>query len=172
MNLYPAPYRKHFLGVELVFSILVGVSLLYWWRYGNGVKVLTDIVRGNRAQVYSTLASIFGSLLGFVITALSVVLAFSTSERLKVLRGSSYYKQLWAVFTSAIRVLGATTVWWLLALFLDREAVQRPLILICCIATTFLAVLRLARCVWVLERIVEVMTSKGGAGISPTGPEI
>jgi len=161
MRLYPTWWRKRFLHVELGIAILVATGLLYWWGYGSGARVLAGIVHGNRGQIYGTLASIFGSLLGFVITALSVVLGFSSSARLSVIRGSRYYKQLWDVFTSAIRVLGFTTVAWLLALFFDREAAERPLILVSCIAITFLAILRLARCVWVLERIVEVLTSKG-----------
>ena len=160
MFFYPKWWRKHFLSVELVIAAMITAGLTLWWRFGFGARVLNSIVHGNRSSIYGTLASIFGSLLGFAITALSVVLGFSSSERLQVLRQSKYYGQLWAVFTSSIRVLGATTIAWLIALFFDRDSKARPLILVLCMGFSFLSVLRVARCVWVLERIVEVLTDK------------
>lgn len=162
MNCYPQWWRRNFLVIEFWIAILVAACLLVWWRYGDAAKVLTDIVKGNRSAVYGTMASLSGSLLGFVIATQSIVLGFSGSDRLKILRNSKYYKQLWKVFTSSIRVLGSTTLLWLVALFFDRETSSRPLLLICCLAVTFLAFLRLARCVWVLERIVEALTTKSG----------
>jgi hypothetical protein len=159
-SFYPSWWRKHFLGVGLAVAMIITALLVYWWRSLGGASVLNGLVHGNRAAIYGTLASIFGSLLGFIITALSVVLSVSSSERLMVLRESTYYPQLWAVFTSAIRVLGMTTVFWLTALFLDRDAKTRPIILVVCLGASTLAVLRIARCVWVLQRIVEVLTVK------------
>lgn len=160
MSLYPKWWRQHFLAVELGIALALTALLLIWWRYGSGVQILKEVVHGNRGQVYGTFAAIFGSLLGFAITALSVVLGFSSSDRLTVLKNSAYYKQLWEVFTSSIRVLGVTTILWLSALFLDRETHPRPFILVLCLGITSLAMLRLARCVWVLERIVEIITFK------------
>lgn len=160
MNLYPHWWRKNFLKVELAFSCFVSIVLIIWWKYENGDRALLDIVNANRSQIYSTLASIFGSLLGFVITALSVVLGFSSSEKLSVIRNSVNYRQLWDVFTSTTRILGFTTLSWLAALFLDREKLQRPWILLLCLAMSFLAVARLARTIWALERIVEIITTK------------
>jgi hypothetical protein len=162
MDFYPEWWRQKFLVVEFWISILVASGLFVWWEYGDATKVLTDIVKGNRSTIYGTMASLSGSLLGFVIATQSIVLGFSGSERLKILRNSKYYEQLWKVFTSSIRVLGSTTLLWLVALFFDRETSSRPLLLICCLAVTFLALLRLARCVWVLERIVEALTVKNG----------
>lgn len=161
MSILPSWWRKNFLTAELIVAVGMSAVLLIWCKYAHGEESLRLIVQGNRAQIYGTIGAIFGSLLGFVITALSVVLGFSSSERLKVLRSSRYYKQLWDVFTSAIRVLGLTTVVWLAALFFDRESHTRPLLLFVALSFTSLAILRLVRCVWVLERIVEVLTLKG-----------
>lgn len=159
MHLYPAWWRRHFLAAELGVSVLAALLLFVWWKWGHGAPVLKTIVHGNRGTVYGTLATLFGSLLGFVITALSVVLGLVTSERLKILRDSKYYKQLWDVFTSAIRVLGLTTTGWIIALFFDRDTAERPLILVVSLALSLLGAFRLARCVWVLERLVEVLTA-------------
>jgi len=158
MRIYPDWWRRNFLNVELGVAAVMTVALLAFWKYGALADALCWIVKNSRGQIYGTLASIAGSLLGFVITALSVVLGFSASDRLTVLRSSKYYKQLWDVFTSTIRVLAVTTFVWLLALFFDRESRPRPLILVFALAFSFLAILRLLRCIWVLERIVLVIT--------------
>lgn len=159
ISFYPSWWRKHFLIAELCLAVFVTGLLLSWFRFWDGSDKLLAIVRGNRGQLYGTLASIFGSLLGFVITAMSIVLGFSSAERLKVLKTSQYYEQLWEVFTSAIRVLGITTVLWLACLFFDRETATRPVLLVMGIGISFLAVLRIIRCIWVLERIVEILTT-------------
>ena len=94
MSLYPKWWRQHFLVVELGIALVVAALMLIWWGYGKGAPILKKVVHGNRGQVYGTFASRFGSLLGFAITALSVVLGFSPSARLAVLKNSAYYKQL------------------------------------------------------------------------------
>lgn len=158
---YPSWWRKNFLAVELLIALLATAGLLLWCVRGAGLQELEKLVHGNRGQIYGTLASICGSLLGFVIATLSVVLGFNTSRRLDILRKSKYYKQLWNVFTSAIRVLAVTTCAWLLALFIDRDTSPNLFVLVVCFGATFLAVLRLGRAVWVLERIVEILTAPG-----------
>lgn len=158
MTLYPTWWRNHFLGVELAIAVLAGCALTFWIRVGDGSVFLSALVHQNRAQIYGTLASIFGSLLGFVITSMSIVLGFSASERLGILRKSSHYRDMWAVFTSAIKALGATTALWLAALLFERESAPKPLLIDACICVTLLSLFRLARCVWVLEKIVEVLT--------------
>lgn len=159
MQIYPQWWRKHFLIVEFLIAAVAGAILCLWVRYGDGATALSAAVRNNRGQIYGTLASICGSLLGFAITAMSIVLGFTSSERLTLLRGSGHYSQLWAVFTSTIRCLGLATIAWLLALIFDTEARQRPLLIAVCLFATTLAAFRLSRCIWILERIVEVLTS-------------
>jgi hypothetical protein len=156
---YPSWWRKHFLFVELLIAIASTALLVVWSARWGGHEVLLNLVKGNRAAIYGALASLFGAQLGFAITAMSIVLGFTTSQRLALLRSTSHYRDLWAVFTSAIRVLGVTTVSALIGLIFDREAVQRPYIFVACIGLSTLCVLRIVRCLWVLERIVELLTA-------------
>lgn len=154
---YPSWWRQRFLLVELLIAIALTAMLIIWSARWGGHQVLLNLVKGNRATIYGALASLFGSLLGFSITAMSIILGFTTSGRLALLRSSSHYKDLWAVFTSAIRFLGITTVLALIGLIFDREAVQRPYIFIACVGLSALCILRMARCLWVLERIVAIL---------------
>jgi hypothetical protein len=156
-SIYPKWWKKHFLRVEFLIGVLASAAFAVW-TYKGGKDVLLQLEHSNRGAIYSALASLFGSLLGFAITAMSIVMGFISSDRLTIIRRSAHYKDLWAVFTSAIRFLGVTTIASLVGLIFDREGVQRPYLFVICISLSFLCALRVARCLWVLERIVSVLT--------------
>ncbi len=160
MTIYPQWWRKHFLLTEFLLGLVITALLMVWERWLGGRLILDHLVRGNRGQIYGTFASIFGSLLGFAITAMSVVLGFSSQSRFAVLRQSHYYKQLWDVFTSTIRYLGVVSVLWLSALFVDRDISPKPWILALSLGASLIGVFGLSRCVWVLERIVQVIITQ------------
>src|SRR5262249_21705727 len=96
----------------------------------------------------------------FVITTVSIVIAFATHERLSVVRASEHYPTLWKVFMSAIRVLGIATVVAFVGLLGDRDKSPTYWLFYLMLLLTVLAILRIARCVWVLERVIEVVTRK------------
>ena len=151
-------WAHNFLWAEFVLAVVAATAFAIWiYRFG-GLAVVANIIQGNRAAVYGALASIFGSLLGFAITAESIVLGLSSSERLEAIRESTHYATLWRVFISAIRALGLATALSLIALVLDRD--NRP-IWPCLLVTFFgtvLASLRLLRCIWVLENVVALVS--------------
>jgi hypothetical protein len=99
-------WQSHFLDAELFVALLVGLGFIVWQQWMGGETVICDLLRGNRSAIYGTLASIFGSLLGFVITAMSVILGFSMTERLAVVRNSKQYPVLWDVFLGTTRAHG------------------------------------------------------------------
>jgi hypothetical protein len=117
----PAFWRRHFLAVEALLALLVTIGFSVWyWRLG-GISVAGVLLKDNRGVLYGTVASIFGSLLGFVITATSIVLGFSVSERLAVVRESTQYPMLWKTFSGTIRTLAGATVIALVCLLVDRD---------------------------------------------------
>jgi hypothetical protein len=107
--------------------------------------------------VYGALASIFGSLLGFVIAAVSIAVGFSGSERLDVVRKSKHYPELWNAFNHAIRSLGLATFVALMALILDRDSKPHCWMAYATAVTALLAALLLGRSVWVLEQLVLIV---------------
>jgi len=126
----------------------------------------------NRSGLYGVLTSLWGALLGFTITAVSIVLVFSQDPRLKLVRESAHYPTLWQVFMSAIRILGLATAAGLLALLFDRDPPGgSPRIVFFYVVVFFstLAILRLWRCVWVLDRVVRIVSApdKSRAGNAP-----
>jgi hypothetical protein len=119
--------------------------------------VLDGLLQQNRPAIYQALASILGALLGFVITAISIVLAFAGMDRLELLRGSPHYGTLWSVFTQTTWILALATVCALAALILDRDAAPNRLALYLCLLTALLSAVRIARCVWVLEQLIGII---------------
>ena len=82
-------WNKNFLNCELALSILVGIFFVIWVVWFGGSAIVDNILNGNRSAVYGVLASIFGSLLGFVITALSIIIGYSANEKFEILRHGS-----------------------------------------------------------------------------------
>lgn len=151
-------WRVHFLCAEMVLSLFIAVLFALWSEYWSGMAVIDKTLDGNRAAVYGALASILGSLLGFVITAVSIVLGFSASEKLSVVRDSTHYPTLWQVYISAIRALAFATIACIVALVLDRDKQIVHWIMYFAVFGCILATARVARCVWVLENIIALVS--------------
>jgi hypothetical protein len=130
----------------------VGFSI--WLQYYGGAGFVDATLKGNRSCVYSALVSVFGSLLGFAITAVSIMIGFAGLDRLAVIRESKQYPALWKVFAAAIKALGMATVAALFGLIVDHDAAPVRTVLYFCILTATLAVLRVYRCIWALDKVI------------------
>lgn len=157
MNRFVTEIDKHFLGFSIGLTMLGGVLLVVWSEKYGGKNVLGDLLKDNRSSLYGALADIFGSLLGFIIAAVSIAVGFSGSERLDVVRKSKHYPELWNAFNHAIRALGLATLIALAALLLDRDAKPFYLLSYATALATLLATLLLGRSIWVLEQLVIIV---------------
>jgi hypothetical protein len=150
-------WKRQFLLVEgaLAFLLTIGFAIWYW-GFG-GASATSALLSGNRAALYGTMASISGSLLGFVITSTSIVIGFSASDRLAVVRESQQYPMLWRTFSASIRALAGATGVGLLCLLLDRDSVPIPWLVVPLLFFVLLSLLRLARTIWALENIIALV---------------
>jgi hypothetical protein len=156
----PALWKRHFLIFEGALAIVLTIVFAVWfWRFGGMTSVFA-LLQNNRATLYGTIASIFGSLLGFVITATSVVLGFAASENLSVVRESAQYPMLWRTFSATIRALAGATLVALLCLLVDRDAAPVPWLVVLLVLAVALSMLRIGRTIWVLEHIILLVTKK------------
>ena len=153
-------WKERFLLFEGGIALLVSVGFAVWyWGFG-GASATSGLLSGNRAALYGTVASISGSLLGFVITVTSIVIGISASERLAVIRESKQYPMLWRTFIATIRALALSTIIALLCLLLDRDAAPHTWVVIALVLVVLLSLLRLARTIWVLEHIIALRGRK------------
>lgn len=138
---------------------LGSASVIYGYRYG-GNHVIDGLLGESRETLYNALASIFASLFGFVIAATSIVLGVSGNARLAVVRESTSYSDLWRTLFSAIKWLGIATLVALSALVLDHQDDPTFWITHTVLILTAMVILRLWRCVWILQETIKLVTRR------------
>jgi len=151
-------YREHFLRIEAWLAILATCLFALWTENYGGWTTVEKTLAGNRGAVYGAFASLFGSLLGFVIAAVAIVLGYAESDRLKIVRESGHYGTLWRVFTAGMHALGFATITALGALILDRDNSRCHPALYACVWGVSLATARVIRSLWVLEQVIKIAT--------------
>lgn len=157
-------WKKHFLFAEFILAVLLTVAFTVWYCAFDGARPAAALLQGNRATFYGTTASILGSLLGFVITATSIVLGFSTSDRLVVVRESAAYPMLWNTFSDTIRTLAFATIVSLACLLFDRDSAPTSWLAIPLVFSLLLSLFRMRRTIWVLEQIIALVTKPPPTG--------
>jgi hypothetical protein len=163
MKLLPPWWRRHFLFCEGLVAVAIAALFGWWYIRQSGDLTINALLKGYRQSIYGTAASILGSLLGFIITAASIVFAVSGSDRLSVIRDSAQYPTLWLVFSSTIRALALGTAVSFVALIFDRDDKPASWLLILTVYTVALAVLRIARAIWALENVIWLITAPSKA---------
>jgi hypothetical protein len=159
MRILPGWWQRRFLAYEGAFALVVSVVFGFWYIEMGGGPCVDHLLQSYRQAIYSTASSVIGSLLGFIITAASIVMAVSSSDRLRLIRESRQYPTLWAVFRSTIRAAGFATAATFLALIFDRD--QRPVwwLVIVVFFGVLLASLRIARAIWALENVMGLVAT-------------
>ncbi|MBV6402342.1 MAG: hypothetical protein CNIPEHKO_02652 [Anaerolineales bacterium] len=151
-------WSKEFLTVELLYAVLFLICFFVWYAYFSGEGIVEQVLQNNRDSIYGALAAIFGALLGFVITAVSIVIGYSASDQFAIVRNSTEYPKLWRIFISAIRATALATIAALLGLILDRDISPNRWILFLNVYAIALVLIRLWRSIWVLEQIINIIT--------------
>ena len=152
-------WDNHYLGIDALVALAFAVALGVWFAFFGGTSFIDEFIHENRATIYWTTAGIAGTLLGFSMTAVSLILNLMSSERLKIVRESPAYRILWKTFFQTIHVLGLLTITSLVCLIVDNGSA--PVIWFIIPVFFFLiilSVLRLYREVWVLEQIIDIFT--------------
>jgi hypothetical protein len=132
--------------------------LAMWCSFFGGARQVDELMHGARIGLYGTLGAIFGSLLGFVIATLTILLGFAESVRLKGLRSSDFYPVLWRTLLSATKWLAVATLAAVAALVVDRDGAQNLGAFYACVFSSLVAALRLARSIWILQNVVALVT--------------
>ncbi|AWP26362.1 hypothetical protein [Paenibacillus sp. Cedars] len=153
-------YDKYFLFMEFVFSIVLTFLILWVINIYSLQDEVMNVLKGSRSALYGAIAGVAGSLLGFVITGLSILLVTGNSEGMNALRSSKYYYQIFKVFLNTSKYLGLLVVLSLVSLIIDRDAAPLFEVNMVVLWGVIIVTFRILRCLWVLENIIGINKQK------------
>lgn len=151
-------YGENYLRYELIIS-LVTVSILFLVvqtndKYSSSYDAWTGEVR---STLYPLIATIAGTLLGFIITAVSVIVSFFQVKdtRLSRLEGRAVLDDIYGAYISAIYVLALTTVLSIFGMFVNEQILHWISFII--LWSALIASLRIWRCLWTLKNLIQII---------------
>ena len=139
--------------------ILLGVTVDLWALFFGGSSHLAALLNGNRAVFYSSVASIAATLLGFVLTAFSIVIAFASDGRFAFLKREGHLPSIYDSFFVAVASLGLTTIVSIGGLLIDND--RQPVVPVLCLCITCIcwAVGELAMCLAIFRKLIQLAVS-------------
>ena len=127
----------------------------------------TDIcyISSRSTEVHRLVAIAAVSLLGFTLMTTTVTLNLQASPRLDRVRSSQNYMEMWDIFFKTMRTLRLLTIISVLCLMYYRPTspykwLETPLF-----PLMGLAVLRMTRILWILQRVVRIIAKPSGANV-------
>jgi hypothetical protein len=119
-------HKRYFEIVDVVAAGLFFAGFFLWGHRWGGETAFLSLLEKNRAAIYQTIAGVYGTIFGFTLTAVSIVLTFANSPRIEILRSSRHWSTLWQVFIRAIRWSAIVAFWALGLLITDTDSHQIP----------------------------------------------
>jgi hypothetical protein len=153
-------WRRHFLGLELGAATGVAVVALIITEFGSETYWLSAILGSGSGGVASALVGISASLLGFTITAISLLLVLPDSSGIQRLRTSGSWEIVLHVFMSAIGWTGLLLVCALAASLGPDTGQLKYWLSAGCFFLSVVVLLRYLRIVWILEHIVQLAVGR------------
>lgn len=145
-------WNDRFATAELVAALVAGMALVIYIYVFDGWRNVDDLLFQKRGTIYGALAALLGSLLGFVIAAVAIVIG--EASRLTFVRDSGQLGNLFAVFGMSVRALGLGTVVAFVALVLDGGMLALPWMPPVVLFVVLLAAFRVGRAIWVINAVV------------------
>ena len=166
MTLLPSYWRRHFLYVEAIIVVLLTAGFAVWYFVWEGSTVVDGLLKDNKGNVYRTAATIAASLLGFSMTATSIIFGLSSHERLELLRDSPHYPALWSTLIQTILSLAGLTAVTVVSLLLDKDSAPVSWSVSWLFVPFFffvgLSSVRLLRTIWLLDRLTRIISRPSG----------
>lgn len=149
-------YFSHFLTYEWIIPFFILVILFESLNscYKPFETFLQSSLTFNKT-LYPIIAQISGTLLGFVITAVSIIISLLDKPIFKEFRTKRPASYLYKVYFSSIIWLGINTVMSVVSIFISGYYGQFLFFIV--VYGSTVASLRIYRTIWILSNIVEIV---------------
>lgn len=135
-----------------IAALLVAIGLLAIALHKDSYVAILGVEQ--RDTLYSALATVFGSLFGFVIAAVAIVLTVVNSKTFKKFRTLPAYDKMWKIFTRCIWLLGLSTLVCLVSLVVDTKNSEHLWLFVLAVGSSVWAAMSLISVVQLIEQIV------------------
>jgi len=129
----------------------------------------TTLAVGTRSALYGSIAATTGALLGFVLTALAILVALPSGERLEALRSHPQWDRVPGAYFRAAWALLAALILCTLGIALDGGSAPAKLYEGLVVAVIALALTRVAGAVVALDAVMRVAAAPDKAAIGDPG---
>lgn len=151
-------WETNFLALELWGAVVVAGALGVWLLSPlDGAAAMESLLEGNRSGIYQTFVQVFGSLFGFAVTMSSIMVGLCSSDRMKVVRESNHYGDLWKICWGTVRSSAFVAVAALFCLVGDREQTPRVYFSVALFFGLCWFGVRMMRAIWALRKVVTLV---------------
>ena len=144
--------NNHLLLSDMLLSISVFIILVVFAE--THPSIIAASLNKNRSILYGALTAVFAALLGFIITAASIIIGYSKDAALFYLRNSKHYTTLWDIFISTTKWLAYSTVASFIGLLVDKDDSPKIFITFGVALIALITSSRVWRCILVFEKIL------------------
>lgn len=155
----PKVIQERRIGLHYIYAAAVAaLYLVADWRH-DGASLLATVSDGARSALYASLAATSGALLGFTITAITVLLALGGGRRVDWLYADKRFEYVRTVFLGAIHALAVATIYFSILIVWDARDDPITWLQVGAVAVATLVVLRTYRVVHLLGDLLAIAIS-------------
>ena len=150
-------WRRHFLGVEAgaITALAAGLSL---WILAGGEGSVEALLEMKRDSLYRTSATVAGTMFGLTIATSSVMIGTWSSERVSFLRQRERSVDIWKTVFQSMILFGVLTISAIVGLLWDTDKEPSVWVFVVYVFLGTLAIARIARVVWILANVINLVT--------------
>lgn len=148
--------RDRALWVEFVLITAIAIPLGQWSPVSDAVH---EYLQGRRGDVYPALVGLEGTILGFIVAALTIVLGYANSPRFEVLRATKHWESIFRSYTRAAKWTGLALMYGIITLLVDTDDSPNSPLTLMLLLSGLLASIRVSRMLYITEKVVKVVVN-------------
>jgi hypothetical protein len=137
-------------------SVVAALALVRWTYVDNFIR---EVLNDNRGDFYPAIVGLEGTILGFVLAALTIVLGYSQAPRFELLRRSRHWASIFRIYIRSVKWTGLALVAAISGLVFDRDDAPNPAISLVVAINAVGAAFWLCRVLYVTEGVVKVVAN-------------